>query len=160
MNKFENLSLFLLRLALGWMFFYAGITKVFDPEWSAEGYLQNASLFPEFYSWLASPEILPIVNYMNEWGLTLLGVSLILGIFVRLSSVLGAALMILYYLPIVEMKAFEFFPQLILPHIGEHSVIVDEHIVLTLALLVLAVFRAGRAWGLEGKILGDHPRLG
>ena len=78
----QKITLFLLRLSLGWYMFYAGITKVLDPSWSAEGYLKGAKFLPGFYTWLTSPGILPIVNFVNEWGLTLLGVSLILGIFV------------------------------------------------------------------------------
>ena len=80
MTQFQKISLFLLRVSLGWMFFYAGITKVINPAWSAEGYLNGAKTFAGFYHWLASPGILPVTNFVNEWGLTLLGVSLVLGI--------------------------------------------------------------------------------
>ncbi|OHA64713.1 MAG: hypothetical protein A2940_02025 [Candidatus Wildermuthbacteria bacterium RIFCSPLOWO2_01_FULL_48_29] len=149
MTLYEKSSLFLLRVGLGLLFFYTGITKVLDSDWSAAGYLNNAKTFPAFYSWLASPGILPITNLVNEWGLTLLGVSLLLGVFVRVSSIGGAILMLLYYFPAVEMKAFEFFPQITVPYIGMNSVLVDEHIVYALAFVALAVFRAGRAWGLE-----------
>jgi uncharacterized membrane protein YphA (DoxX/SURF4 family) len=38
--------------------------------------------------------MLPITNFINAWGLTILGISLILGIGVRLFSILGAILMI------------------------------------------------------------------
>src|SRR3989304_449706 len=100
MTKFEKISLFLLRVGLGWFFFYAGITKVLDPSWSAAGYLQNAKTFSGFFAWFASPGILPVTNFLNEWGLTILGASLILGIFVRFSSGLGIILMLLYFAPI------------------------------------------------------------
>lgn len=129
---------FLLRVTLGWLMFYAGITKLLDPSWSARGYLLGAKTFTGFYHWLTAPGVLPLVDFLNEWGLTLLGVSLILGIAVRLSGVLGAILMLLYY-----------FPVLTFPTIGEHSYLVDEHIIYATALLVLASIRAGRAWGLE-----------
>ncbi|MDP3999793.1 MAG: DoxX family protein [bacterium] len=138
MTKFEKVSLFLLRVGMGWLMFYAGITKVLDPTWSAAGYLVNAKTFTGLFQWFAQPGILPVVNFINEWGLTLLGVSLILGVFVRLSSILGAALMMLYY-----------FPVLTFPYILPHSFIVDEHIIYALALLYLAAVRAGRSYGLE-----------
>ena len=138
MTKSQKLFLFLARIALGWLFFYAGITKVLNPNWSAAGYLRGVKTFTGFYDWLLTPTILPTVNFINEWGLTLLGVSLILGIFVRLSSVLGAALMILYYLPILDF-----------PYVGEHSYLVDEHIIYALTLLYFAAVRAGRVMGLE-----------
>lgn len=130
--------LFILRISMGWLMFYAGITKVMDPAWSAAGYLRSAKTFPELFRWFLQPEILPIVNFINEWGLTLLGVSLILGVFVRLSSVLGAALMMLYY-----------FPALDFPYPNMHSYIVDEHIIYALVLLFFAAIRAGRYFGLE-----------
>ena len=83
MTKFEKISLFLLRITTGWLFFYSGITKVLDPSWSAAGYLSGAKMFTGFYQFLVSPAILPITNFVNEWGLTLLGASLVLGILVR-----------------------------------------------------------------------------
>jgi len=102
MEKFQKFSLFFLRLSLGWMFFYAGIIKIINPEWSAAGYLKGAKSLIWFYQWLLTPNILPIINFANEWGLTLLGISLILGIAVRLSAIFGALLMLLYYLVILD----------------------------------------------------------
>ena len=118
--------------------FYAGITKILNPAWSAAGYLNSAKTFPEFYIWLTTPAILPITNLINEWALTLLGVSLILGIFVRLSSLGGALLMILYYFPILTF-----------PTVKTTAFIVDEHIIYALVFLFFAAVRAGRIWGLE-----------
>lgn len=136
--SFERFSLLLLRLTTGWLFFYAGITKVFDPNWSAAGYLSNAKTFSGLFQWFASPEMLPVTNFLNEWGLTLIGLSLILGVFVRLSGILGALLMLLYYFPVLDGA----YP-------NAHSFIVDEHIIYAAALLTLAALRAGRVYGLE-----------
>ncbi|MBI4272733.1 DoxX family protein [Candidatus Uhrbacteria bacterium] len=152
-SYYAKLSLFALRIAMGWLMFYAGITKVLNPTWSAAGYLSGAKTFPEFYTWLTRPDILPITNVVNEWALTLLGVSLILGVFVRLSSLCGAVLMILYY-----------FPILIFPTIKTTAFIVDEHIIYALVFLFFAAVRAGRVWGLEnwcGKLplCSKFPRL-
>ena len=137
----QKYILFLLRISLGVLMFYAGITKVLDPAWSAAGYLAGAKTFLPFFQRLAQPDLLPFINLVNEWGLTLLGVSLVLGAFVRLSSVLGVVLMILYY-----------FPTLQFPYPNPHSYIVDEHIIYALVLLYFAVVKAGRIWGLDGKI--------
>jgi len=144
MVKFSKVSLFFLRIAMGWMFFYAGITKVLNPEWSAGGYLKGAKTLPELFAWFASPGILPFVNFINEWGLTLLGVSLILGAFVRLSALLGAVLMMLYYLPALTF-----------PYIDAHSYIVDEHIVYALVLLFFVGIKAGRVWGADSKLVSS-----
>lgn len=141
----QKLSLFVLRLTMGWMMFYAGIVKVLDPAWTSAGYLKGAKTFVEFYNWLASPNILPTVDFLNKWGLTLLGVSLILGVFVKLSSRLGALLMLLYYFPLLD----GWMP-------NAHSFIVDEHIIYAAALVFFASLRAGRTWGLE-KWCGKLP---
>ncbi len=138
MTKTQKLFLFLTRVAMGWLFFYAGITKVLNPEWSAAGFLKGAKTFTSFYGSLAQPGTIEIINFANEWGLTLLGVSLILGIGVRLSSFLGAVLMILYYLPRLQF-----------PHPDPNSYIVDQHIIYALLLLYFATIKAGRIWGLE-----------
>lgn len=140
MNISQRIMLFALRLAMGWMMLYAGITKVLNPAWSAAGYLNGAKTFAGLYQWLLNPSVLPVVNFVNEWGLTLLGVSLIVGIFVRLTSALGAVLMLLYY-----------FPVLAFPYAGEHSYIVDEHIIYALVLLLFVATRAGRIWGFDAR---------
>ncbi len=138
--KSTKITLLILRLSMGWLMLYAGITKVIDPEWSAAGYLGAAKTFPGFFNWLASDQLLPFINFINEWGLTLLGVSLILGVFVRLSSVLGAILMLLYFLPVLDF-----------PYAG-YGFLVDEHIIYALVLILFAVTQAGRDWGLDAKI--------
>lgn len=138
MAQSQKFFLFLLRVTTGWMMLYAGVTKVIDPNFSAAGYLQGAKTFTGFYQWLLNPGILPFVNFMNEWGLTLLGLSLILGIGVRLSSILGGILMLLYYFPILDF-----------PYPNPHSYLVDEHIIYVSVFFFFAAVRAGRAWGLE-----------
>lgn len=153
MNKKSKVFMVILRLALGVLFFYAGITKVLNPAWSAAGYLKGAKTFPELYNMLLQPNIIPAINFINEWGLTLLGVSLLLGIAVRLSSFLGAVMMLLYYFPILAF-----------PLVGEHGFLVDEHIVYASALLLLGSLRAGRVWGLETwcaklPICSKYPKL-
>lgn len=140
MHKRQHLSLFLLRVSMGCMFLYAGVTKIMDSTWSAAGYLQGAKLFPEFFNYLLQPGILPAVNLLNEWGLTLIGISLILGVFVRISALLGALLMVLYYLPLG------------FPMPNPHAYIVDEHVIYFLVFFVLYAFNAGKVWGLGNKI--------
>jgi len=140
LSKLQKNLLVLLRLALGWIFLYAGIVKVMDPKWSAAGFLKTAKILPELYTWFGLPTNLPWVNLLNEWGLLLLGVSLILGLWVRWSAFLGVVLMILYYLPQVNF-----------PYVGANSLLVDEHIIYIIGLLILIFFRAGYYYGLDGR---------
>lgn len=137
MSRNEKFSLLAIRLVLGLFYFYAGFSKLINPEWSSAGFLKGAKTFPELYAWFGSDGIVGIVDFMNEWGLTLLGISLILGLFVRLSASLGVLLMALYYLPGLD------FPYV------EYGFIIDDHIILISILIYLAIVRAGRIYGLD-----------
>ena len=147
MTSPQKFFLFVSRITVGWMFFYAGITKVLDPQWSAEGYLKGAKAFTWFFQIILDPNILLIINFINKWGLTLLGISLILGLFVRFSSLLGVLLMALYYI------ALGF------PYPNPHSYIVDEHIIYISILLFFAAVKAGRVFGLDSKRVHHHSGL-
>lgn len=128
MNKetWTKATLLITRLSLGWLMFYAGFSKIIDPAWSAKGYLLSAQTFTGFYAWLASPSVLPFVDFANKWSLLLLGISLISGKLVRISGMLGALLMFLYYIPVLAF-----------PYVG-HGFLIDEHIVYAGILLYLA----------------------
>ena len=138
MNKQLKMAVFLSRVGLGILFFYAGITKVINPDWSAGGYLNSAKTFPGLYQWFASAGNIGWINFVNEWGLTLVGAALTIGLLVRWASLGGILLMILYYLPILQF-----------PIVGEHSYIVDEHIMYITVFLVLISSNAGTFWGLD-----------
>jgi thiosulfate dehydrogenase (quinone) large subunit len=144
---------FVLRMIMGWFFFYAGITKVLDAGWTSVGYVKGAKSFVDLYQWFLSPQVLPVVDFMVKWGLTMLGVSLLLGLFVRASSYLGMALMFLLYLPVLNF-----------PLVGARAYLVDEHIIYMAGLLILASFKAGHVWGLEKwcsnlPICSKYPKL-
>ncbi len=135
----KKIPLFALRISLGWIFLYSGITKVLDPTWSAAGLLTHSALLPSFFQWLSTPGILPIVNGLNAWGQLLLGISLVLGIAIQRSTPLGITLMVLYYIP-----------QLTFPFIGHSYLLVDEHVVFALGLMLIMQAHTGIAWGLDG----------
>lgn len=124
--------LFLTRVLLGWLYFYAGMTKVVDPSWTSAGYLKAAKVFSTVYQLMLSPEVLPVVDFMNKWGLTLLGVSLILGVGMRISVRLGVLLMALYYVPVMKPP------------------FIDQHVIYSLTLVCLLVFGADKVWGVRG----------
>jgi len=139
MNTKARSALFLLRITLGSLFFYAGVSKLVDPTWSAAGYLKGAQTLQGFYVWLASAPIIGTVDVLNKWGLTLIGVALVVGLFTKLASYAGILMMALYYIPILAF-----------PYVGAHSLIVDEHIVYIVAFVVLITTHAGKIWGIDG----------
>ena len=88
-----------IRVAIGWHFLYEGLMKLFADNWSAASYLSNTfSFLSGFYHWLAaSPARLAVVDFLNVWGLILIGLALFAGLFVRWASIAGALLLLLYY---------------------------------------------------------------
>jgi len=89
----------IIRAAIGWHFLYEGLIKLFADEWSAAPYLTNTYGFLSgFYHWLAaSPARLAVVDFLNIWGLILIGLALFIGLFARWASIVGALLLTLYY---------------------------------------------------------------
>lgn len=149
LSAYQQLSLLFLRLSIGILFFYAGISKLLTPNWSAVGYLKNAQNLTPFYQFLASTQNIGWVNFLNEWGLTLVGISLILGVFIKLSSVSGIFIMILYYIPILHF-----------PYVGKNpaSFLVDEHIILIAGLLIVFFFEAGKYFSLKNSFKTFLPK--
>ncbi len=137
LSKRASVWLFLLRLGAGWYFFYAGLTKVLTPSWSAEGFLKGAKTFSAMYAWFLRPGILQNVNLINEWALVVLGASLILGLLVRPAALFGILLMLLYY-----------FASNAVPAVA-NGFIVDDHVILILILLFFVAVDAGDHWGLD-----------
>jgi len=96
----KGITLTVIRAAIGWHFLYEGISKLFMEDWSSRSYLLNATGFlPGFYHWLGSSEgLVRVVDLLNVYGLILIGLALFLGILIRVASVAGILLLLLYYL--------------------------------------------------------------
>ncbi|MDO8572639.1 MAG: DoxX family protein [bacterium] len=140
MNSKITIAATTLRLLFGWFMTFAGLEKVFDPNWTAKGFLLNAKTFPDFYAWFAQPMNTWWVDPLNAWGITLIGVALLVGVAVRPAAWAGAVLMILYY-----------FPQNIFPNVP-HGYIVEEHIIYATALVLIAIFPQAQQFGLGSML--------
>lgn len=138
MNAKAKIIVFLLRASLGFMFFSAGLSKILSQNWSAAGYLEKAKTFPDFYQWLASPSNIGWINFLNEWGLVLIGLGLIFGLLAKWASIFGALLMFIYYLPVLQ------FPY------ADKNYLVDQHVIYILVFLLFIALDAGKIWGLDG----------
>lgn len=129
-----------LRLVMGWTFFYAGITKVLDPEWSASGMLLHGipegNPFTGIWTTMAN-EWLWLLDPLNAWGLTLVGLCLLLGALVRWAAIWGAVMMVFYWAASLPL---------------EHAIVIDDHIVYAMLLFGLGAFGAGRIIGLDSVI--------
>lgn len=140
-----------LRLLLGWFMFIDGLQILLTPHWSARGFLLGAKTFPQFYAWFALPGNGWWVDPLNSWGITLIGIALLLGIGVRTAAWAGAALMILYY-----------FPHYVLPTVP-HGFIVEYHLIYAGAFVLIAFLPAAQSFGLARYLrttfLGRVPLL-
>ena len=144
-NSERNL-IFLLRLSLGWVFLYAASHQVFVPGWSVAGFLGHTKTFHGLFSMLATPAVAPVISFLVSWGHLLIGLSLILGLGVRVSAFFGILLMILYWMAHMDF-----------PYISDrNSFIIDFHIVNALVLALLIVKRAGHIRGLDAWAAGQE----
>ncbi len=98
-RSLTRLTITIIRVAIGWHFFYEGLTKLLMGGWTSQPYLANATGFLSgFYHWLAGLEgLVGVIDIMNVYGLILIGLALFTGLFVRLASVGGIMLLLLYY---------------------------------------------------------------
>lgn len=87
------------------------------------------------------------VNWGNMLGLTIAGVCLMLGLFTRLSAVVGAGLVALYYM---AMPPWPGLPES--PMSEGHYFIVNKNLIEMIALLMIASSRVGRWFGLDAII--------
>lgn len=139
-------ALVLLRLMTGWHFFYEGMVKVLNPAWSSKSYLLDSAGFAKpFFYWVAqNSKILSIADFLNDWGLTLIGFSLLIGFGVRYASVAGMLLLALYYLSHPAFPGLEY----LLPGDGNYF-IVNKTIIEIAALYVVFAIPTSQIIGLE-----------
>jgi uncharacterized membrane protein YphA (DoxX/SURF4 family) len=90
----------IIRVLIGWQFLYEGIIKLVNPSWSAGPYLLESTWWFSgiFKSIAVNAHLLTLVNFLNVWGLTLIGIGLFFGLFSRIACWAGASLLIIYYL--------------------------------------------------------------
>lgn len=93
-------SLVILRVAIGWHFMYEGISKLLNPNWSSLGYLMDSKGLFEgmFHSIAGNAALLNVMDFLNVWGLVLIGAGLIVGLFTRIAAISGIVLLAFYYL--------------------------------------------------------------
>jgi len=99
MKKYVIYILTGLRILVGWHFLYEGIAKLMAPGWSAKIYLMSSNwIFSDIFQWMSdSPGLIKTVDFLNTWGLILIGLSLFTGLLVRWSSIAGALLLVFYF---------------------------------------------------------------
>ncbi len=145
-SKWQITFLVALRMLIGWHFLYEGIHKLLHPQWSSLGYLEEAQgILSGLAHWIISnANVLNTVDFLNTWGLTAIGLGLILGLFTRIASFAGATLLMLYYLmnpPFIGMDLSG-------PMEGNY-LLINKTLIEAITLLLLAVFPAVQRFGLD-----------
>lgn len=142
--------LVILRIAIGWHFFYEGLVKVLDSGWSSVGYLLDSQGFLSsfFHSMATNPQVLATVDFLNQWGLVLIGLGLILGALTRWAAYGGMLLLAFYYLSHPPFIGITY----VLPTEGNY-LLVDKVLIEFCALVVLSLFPTGRYIGLDRFLL-------
>lgn len=136
----------LIRIAIGWHFLHEGIVKLFTPGWTSAEYLLHARGFASpLYEWLASsPTLIAVADFLNIWGLILIGLGLFLGAFTRLFAIGGVLLLALYYFAYIPIGGLDYG----VPSEGSYLV-VNKNLIELITLLLLAIAPVAKLWGLD-----------
>lgn len=159
LSRSAMISITLLRVLVGWHFLYEGIAKLTAPSWSAAGYLKQARgpFAGLFRSLAGQPNLLANADLITMWGLTIVGVLLILGLFTRLASLGGIAFILLFYLATPPFVGYFYA----IPSEGSY-LIVNKNLVELCALVVIFTTGSGRFAGVDRIMHGlfaRRPRL-
>ncbi|HWE20262.1 MAG TPA: DoxX family protein [Hyphomicrobiaceae bacterium] len=139
----EKSFVFLFRLLMAWTFLYAASHQgIFAPDWSVAGFLSRTKTFHDIFAVFTTPNLAPIVTFLVSWGHLLIGLSLLVGLMVRVSAAFGIMLMLLYWLAHMDFPYIE----------NTNNFIVDYHIVYASILGYLIYKHAGYVWGLDRLI--------
>ena len=145
--KAQSNGLLLMRLLVGWHFLYEGVLKLYNPAWTARGYLFGASFLNPFFTWLAQPSQISIIDSLNIVGLIAIGAGLLLGVRIRWASVAGILLLGFYYLAYPPFPGLEQGP-------SEGSYwIVNKNLIEMAALYVLYQFSNSAGFGIEDFLM-------
>jgi len=148
-----------LRVLVGWHFLYEGLNKLTAPSWTAAGYLKQAKgpLAEQFKSLASRPDMLANADLITMWGLTIVGVCLMLGLFTRLASVIGIGFILLFYLAAPPWIGYFYA----IPSEGSY-LLVNKNLVELSALVVILLTGSGRFAGLDRIVHGlirRRPRI-
>jgi thiosulfate dehydrogenase [quinone] large subunit len=140
MSTGEKRFIFLMRLLMAWTFLYAASHQgIFAPDWSVAGFLSHTKTFHDILSVFTTPAVAPIVTFLVSWGHLLIGLSLLIGLMVRVSASFGIMLMLLYWMAHMDFPYIE----------NRNNFIIDYHIVYATVLGYLIYKHAGYVWGLD-----------
>lgn len=151
LSRSAMIAIILLRIVIGWHFLYEGIAKLTSPSWSAVGYMRaSRGPFAALFKSIANnPQMLDNANLITMYGLTIVGVLLMLGLFTRLAATGGIAFILLFYLCNPPFVGYFYT----IPSEGTY-LIVNKNLVELCSLAVIALTRSGLVAGLDRIVHG------
>jgi uncharacterized membrane protein YphA (DoxX/SURF4 family) len=140
MKKYSLYLFTLLRIVVGWHFMYEGIAKLATSDWSAKTYLLGSNwIFSDlFHQMAASAGVMHVIDFLNIWGLILIGFSLFIGLFVKWSSIAGAVLLLFYFV------AYPPIPGYTLGNIAEGSYLIVNKVLIEFFIFLVFAFLPSR----------------
>jgi thiosulfate dehydrogenase (quinone) large subunit len=139
-SRTDRAFILFFRLAMAWTFLYAASHQVLDPNWSVAGFLAHTKTFHNAYAVFTTPAWAPAVTFLVGYGHLLIGLSLLVGLMVRVSASFGILLMLVYWTAHMDWPYIE----------NANNLILDYHIVYAAVLGYLIFKKAGHVWGLDG----------
>jgi thiosulfate dehydrogenase [quinone] large subunit len=152
-STLEQALIVFFRLCMGWTFLWAGIHHFGDDKFVI-GFLSNVKTFHDVYKPFTNPAVVPFLTFLVEYGHLLIGLSLVTGLLVRVSSPFAIALFLLYWTAHMDFPFIE----------NVNNYLIDYHIVYSGVMVYLIYKRAGHVFGLDGLIaqwraVQDTPAL-
>jgi len=142
-NSNQKTGLVILRLLIGWHFLYEGVIKLYNPSWTAKGYLLSAEFLKPVFAIMAKEGTIGIIDTLNISVLILVGLLLISGFKTNWACIGGMLLLALYYLAHPPFTGITQGP-------SEGSYwIVNKNLIELVALYVLYLFPTTSVFGIE-----------
>jgi len=157
-NKYTNPQTFFLvalRILLGWYFLYEGLVKIANPDWSSFGYLMDSQGLFEgmFQSMAGNVGVVAVVDFLNKWGLTFIGLGLMFGFLTQLALFFGMLMLVMYYMSHPPLASVTY----VLPQEGSY-LWVNKTLIEIFAMAVLFVFPTGHIFGLDRLIFKSNKK--
>jgi thiosulfate dehydrogenase [quinone] large subunit len=126
-----------------------------NPQWTSANFLQESQgILSGFSNWILSNDsLLTVIDFLNIWGLVIIGLGLIFGILFKPAAIIGSILIFIYYLSVPPLVGYEYT----LPSDGSNLVF-NRTLIESTALLGLALFPTSKIFGLDFFIHSRNKR--
>ena len=141
----------ILRFATGWLILYEGIGRTMNSSWSIVSYLSaSRGFFSEYFkSLIVHANLMYALGFVSEWGMILIGMGLVFGLFLRFFSFSGLVFTLIGYLSHPPFLGISYVPV-----IQGSYLVVNELFILFFLFLVFILFPTSYAIVIDRLIFG------